>query len=162
MARNESDREDMIREATALRNRVEWKVPDESELVFAGVKSNGWLALYFGTDPVYQFSEEGGLRRAFVEGYLYRTQGDTLARLHRARSETTTSLIRRDLTTDETAKLLDQMDGRLRNLILHISDGSAEVVRSVATDDKPDFVALIDRALNCSSRLAPAIAHRAH
>ena len=64
MARNESDREDLIREATALRNRIEWKIPDEPELVFAGIRSDGSLAIYFGPDPVYQFSIDGGLRRA--------------------------------------------------------------------------------------------------
>ena len=113
MARHESDREDMIREATALRNRIEWQLPSESEPVFAGVRSEGSLSVYFGPDPVYQFSPAGGLRRAYSGGFLYRTQGTTLARLRRARSTEQTILLRADLDEDVLAQFLCKMDERL-------------------------------------------------
>ena len=80
MARIESDREDLIREATALQQRVEWAVPGEPEPVVTGFKRDGSLSVYFGQDPVYQFNPTGQLRRAYVEDFLFRTQGDTLAR----------------------------------------------------------------------------------
>jgi recombinational DNA repair ATPase RecF len=160
MARNESDREDMIREATALRNRVEWKVPGESELVFAGVKAAGWLAIYFGPDPVYQFNEEGSLRRAFVDGFLYRSHGTTLARLKRTRRDDQTNLTRLDLTPEEVREFLERMDQRLSRLVDQLSSGTVEVVRQIETDTPANFEELVRNAMRASVRLAPAIAHR--
>ena len=83
MARQEVDREDLIAEAVALRRRIELALPGCDNPVVAGYRSTGALSLYFGADPVYQFDERGRLRRAFVGGHLYRTQGTTLAELTR-------------------------------------------------------------------------------
>lgn len=160
MARHESDREDMIREATALRNRMEWQLPGESELVFTGVKSGGSLSVYFGPDPVYQFSEAGGLRRAYSDGFLYRTQGTSLARLHRERSDEQTVLLRTDLNEDELSQFLSRMDERLDQLRQAIADGSATQVRSVSNDEPPDYEALIKLAIEASPKLAPAMPTR--
>ena len=66
MARNEEDREDLMAEATALAERVELTVPQESDFVTAGFRRTGHLSLYFGQDPAYHFDEEGRLRRAAV------------------------------------------------------------------------------------------------
>jgi hypothetical protein len=160
MARNESDREDLIREATALRNRVEWQIPDEAEPVFAGIRSDGSLSVYFGPDPVYQFSVAGGLRRAYADGFLYRTQGSTLARLCRDRSVKSTVLLRSDLSFDELSQFLSTMDSRLTRLRQSIIDGSAIELRSVSPDESPDYELLIGTAINSSPKLAPAIATR--
>lgn len=160
MARDESDREDLIREATALRNRVEWQIPDESELVFAGVRSNGSLAIYFGPDPVYQFSLDGGLRRAFADGFLYRTQGTTLARLVRRRSSQETVLHRSNLNSSELSQFLSSMDEKLIRLMQSIADGSATKIRSVSDGTAPNYETLISAALNASPRLAPAMPTR--
>ncbi|MEZ6044739.1 MAG: hypothetical protein R3C11_03990 [Planctomycetaceae bacterium] len=45
----------------------------------------GAAFLYLGPDPVYHFDAAGRLKRAYVEGLLYRTQESTLARLERLR-----------------------------------------------------------------------------
>ena len=160
MARNEADREDLIREATALRNRVEWQLPDEPEPVFAGVRSDGSLSIYFGADPVYQFSNAGGLRRAYVGGFLFRTQGTTLARLNRERSTEETALLRRDLKTDELSQFLGRMDERLDQLRQAIADGSAIQLRSVSEGEPPNYESLIDLAIKASPKLAPAMPTR--
>ena len=41
MSRHESDREDLMQEATGLARRVEWQVPFIDEPVVAGFKKNG-------------------------------------------------------------------------------------------------------------------------
>jgi hypothetical protein len=162
LARNESDREDLIREAQGLPDRAEWQVPGEPEPVVTGVKRNGSLCLYLGSDPVYQFDPEGRLRRAYVDGYLYRTQGHTLARIHRERSETETALVRYDLNDGELLGFLRTMTARLQTLSDALAAGRATLLRSVEQDSTaglPDFAALIAAA--CSNPvLAPAIAGR--
>jgi len=160
MARQESDREDMIREATALRNRVEWQLPGEPEFVFSGVRSCGSLSVYFGTDPVYQFSAAGGLRRAYADGFLYRTQGTSLARLHRERSTEQTVLLRTDLNENELSQFLGRMDERLDQLRQCIADGSAIQMRSVSDGEPPDYESLIVLAIEASPKLAPAMPTR--
>ena len=160
MARNESDREDLIREATAMRNRIEWQIPGDSEPVFAGVRSDGSLSVYFGQESVYQFNSCGQLRRAYVDGFLYRTQGKTLAKLHRERSLNQTVLARNDLNSDELSLFLTAMDDRLRRLAASLSDGSAIQLRSVSEGEAADYQSTIGLAINASPRLAPALPTR--
>lgn len=116
MALNEQDREDLMREATAYYPRAEISVDHESEPVFWGQKKNGHYSFYFGGDPVYQFDQHGYLRRAFLDGFLYRTQGETLARLNRERNVHESILKRHDLTKTETALLLENMAHRFQKL----------------------------------------------
>ncbi|MBI1314387.1 hypothetical protein GC176_24085 [bacterium] len=163
MARNESDREDLIREAQGLPDRAEWQVPGEADPVVTGVKRNGSLCLYLGADPVYQFDQEGRLRRAYVAGFLYRTQGDTLARIYRERTETETTLVRHDLDTGELDAFLTSMTNRLQVLRDELANGRATLLRSVERDPLaglPDFLTLIDETLDAAPVLAPAIPGR--
>ena len=53
MARQESNREDLMQEATGLFRRVEWTVPFAHDPVVAGFKKNGAFSVYFGAEPVY-------------------------------------------------------------------------------------------------------------
>src|SRR5713226_9555672 len=113
MARYESDREDLMAEATALRERVELEVPGEAEHFVAGFRDDGRWSIYFGADPVYHFDANGGLRRAFVAGDLYRSQARTLARLIRTRTQSEVQLVRHDLDPDELEQFLSDMIARL-------------------------------------------------
>ncbi len=160
MARVESDREDLIREATALKQRVEWDVPSESEPVVTGFKRDGSLSVYFGQDPVYQFNPVGQLRRAYVGNFLYRTQGDTLARLHRERTADETTLIRHDLAAEALAEFVTAMQIRLSHLRESITDQIATILRQVIESDLPDFAAALEVALNADPWLAPTIPTR--
>ncbi len=160
MARQEDDREDLIREATALNPRVEWQIPGDPDPVFTGLKRDGSLAIYFGQAAVYQFNSQGQLRRAWIDGFLYRTQGSTLAKMHRERTGTATYLMRVDLSEAELKDTLDQMDQRLTRLRTALQQGQAAVLREVCADERPDFAALIERALTSTHRLAPAIPGR--
>ncbi len=136
MARNESDREDLIREAVALTNRAEFQLNGVEGVITAGYRSNEALSLFFDQDPVYQFDPEGRLRRAFVDGYLFRSQHTGLARLERQRTNTETILLRYDLTTDELEAFRRQMLVRLESLFQALETGRVKLLRVVPEGDE--------------------------
>lgn len=160
MARNEADREDLIRDAVALRNRIECQVPGEPEPVVIGLRSDQSLSVFFGQDPVYHFNPDGQLRRAYVDGFLYRTQGDTLAKLRRERTESETTLVRTDLDEASLQEFLSTMQVRIAELRCALDAESATVLRSVFENGTPpDFSSSLAK-VELARRLAPAIATR--
>jgi hypothetical protein len=134
MARHEADREDLMAEATALRERAELELPGAVERVVAGFRDNGGCSIYFGPDPVFHFDDGGGLRRAFVGGDLYRSQGKTLARLTRTRTGSAVHLVRHDLDSHELARFLSGMRRYLERLHESLLNGSARVVQQVPVE----------------------------
>lgn len=159
MALNESDREDLMAEATALRRRIALQVPGFDDEVIAGFRDAGQLSIFFGSDPVYQFDENGLLRRAFVEGSLYRSQGTTLARLTRERTETTSSLIRHDLNGAEIVAFLATMFETLRTLQHAIEHKEVTVIQQIPEDNhmRPDVLDSLSHILNAETPFAPPI-----
>lgn len=161
MARHEADKEDLIRDAVALRNRIEWDVPCEPEAVVTGLRSDQSLSVFFGQDPVYHFNPDGQLRRAYVDGFLYRTQGETLAKMHRERTETETVLVRVDLDEESLGDFLSSMRARIKQLRRALAEKVASCLRSVTDSDAtvnfPDALANVETAV---PPLAPAIASR--
>lgn len=161
MARHEADREDLIREAVALKTRIEWDVPGEPEPVVTGVRSDLNLSIFFGQDPVYHFNPKGQLRRAYVDGFLFRTQGSTLARLQRERSGVETTLLRHDLTEPELAEFLTSMRSRLAALRTALQNEVATALRSVVDEALAvDFLVAIQASESASPPLALPIASR--
>ena len=163
MARQESDREDLMSEATALVRRVELTTMGAAENVIAGFRSNGWLSIYFGPDPVYHFDADARLRRAFVRGSLYRTQGETLARLTRNRLPNVTELRRHDLTPAECDHFLSDMRKRLQWFFESLSEGRAAVVAQIPSEHPlvDDLTAKMAEVLETDKPLAPRIAGKA-
>ncbi len=74
MARDEQDREDLLREATALVERVELAPTDNEagEHIVIGFRAGGAASVYFGGDTAYHFNSDGELRRAYADGLLYK------------------------------------------------------------------------------------------
>jgi hypothetical protein len=158
MARNESDREDLLAEATALSPRAEWLRRDE--VVHVGVRRDGAVSIYFDGDPMYQFDAEGRLRRGLVGGRLYRTQGTTLARLTRVRTETETQLQRHELSLDETNLFLAEMQRRLRDFLADIEAGLAVVGRTIPDrSSSGELISALVRAMDHPG-LAPRLPTR--
>jgi len=157
MSRHETDREDLIAEATALQERVELQAPGAAAPAVAGFHRDGRLSIYFGPDPVYHFDPEGRLRRAFVDGNLYRSRGDTLSRLTRERTETTTSLVRHDLNQEELTNFLKRMRSRLEELQRQFAEGAIVVLRQVPSE--ADVAGRVRRTLGelTTEVLAPAL-----
>lgn len=159
MARHESDREDLMQEATGLARRVEWQVPFIVDPVVAGFKKNGACSVYFGAEPVLQFDPAGRLRRAFFEGFLFRTQGATLARLQRNRTVRESQLLRHDLSDCELATFRVQACSWLRLLLQAIDLGQAVRMRQVPEGDDVilDLCVALRAALADGLPLAAAI-----
>jgi hypothetical protein len=158
MARFESDREDLMAEATALTQRAEFDVPGQPASVIAGYRRDGALSIYFGADPCCHFDSELQLRRAFVDGALYRTQGHTLARLQRSRSGQAVELVRRDLTELERSAFCANVADRLRELHAALQSGAC-CVQEVPPDAglTERLAQSLEQLLENPIALAPAI-----
>ena len=160
MARQESDREDLFAELAALSPRMELRVGDSPGTVCAGRReSTGGWSLFFGPDRVYHFDASGRLRRGFVEGFLYRSEGSTLSRLRRERSAAETSLLRHDLDAAELQTFLAAMQSTIRVLLTEIHANRVRLLR-VTPDDEDvlsPLAAALEAALGARPPLASAI-----
>lgn len=130
MASHEADREDMLREATALVHRAELQLTGDATTIVVGFRRDGSLSIYFGGDPVYQFTSQGALRRAFIDGLLYRAERGRLVSLRRERGAEATLLIRHDLTLAEQTEIAAQVERALERLLAQIS-GAFQLVGEV-------------------------------
>lgn len=134
MARQESDREDLLREATALVERAELAVAGEPEPVIVGFRRDGSPSIFIGGERVYQFNTSGELRRAFADGLLYKAERGRLISLRRERSEHEVALVRRDLTDHETVAFLTAALQRLAGLSEALQAHSFRLIGQVPAD----------------------------
>ena len=140
MAREEQDREDLLREATALVERVELQVAGSDEPIVAGFRREGQMSLFFGADPAFHFNSRNELRRAYAAGRLIKAEQGGLVALKRVRSEEEVSLVRHELDTAETTAFLDLARGRLLKLRAAMAAGAFTKVGQV-----PDAVDVVAR-----------------
>ncbi len=141
MAREESTREDLLREATALVERIELILPGSAALsesddaassrVVAGFRADGALSVFFGEDPVYQFNAAAELRRAYCGGLLFKAVRGRLASLERVRHQNQVDLVRRDLSETQQAEFIRQMADRLHELAHQLDAKRFEVAGQV-------------------------------
>lgn len=127
MAEQEVDREDLLREATALVERIElrWGRGDsvrtgamggEAEPLVIGFRRDGAISFFFGVDPVLQFNAQGELRRAYRHGKLLKAERGLLVELKRERSPGAVRLVRREVPLEETRAWLEGVVRRLQQL----------------------------------------------
>ena len=145
MARHESEREDLMAEAVALSPRIALHLSAEFPEVIAGFRKGGRWSLYFGEDPAYHFEASGALRRAYVQGKLYRAEGETLAELVRVRAETQTQLVRTDLSLTECARFLEQMRAAVQTLWHALETDTCSVLQQLPAE--PDCRPELQQAL---------------
>jgi hypothetical protein len=131
MARQESEREDILREATALVQRIELRLPHEPESVVIGFRRNGCASFFFGGDPVVQFNTAGELRRLFFENELLKAEGHQLIALHRRRTATETALVRQELSSAKQQEILSAVETRVARLQQSLSGDQFELVGEV-------------------------------
>jgi hypothetical protein len=157
MARRESDREDLLREATALVERAELTIEGHDEPIVVGFRRDGATSFFFGADPVYQFNSAGELRRAYVDGLLYKAERGRLVALRRERSAAEVALVRSELSDEESATLMSAMRQRLTFLQAALTAGSFALAGQVPAD--ADTRARISRwldSLHAQIRIAAA------
>lgn len=131
MARNRSDREDLLREATALPDRVELQCGTQT--VVAGYRRNGALSVFFDASPVYQFNTDDQLRRAHVDDCLIKAVDHRLIRMRRVETETATELHSAPLEPSEQQQLLDEATAALSRLLEQLRDNQTVIVGEVCT-----------------------------
>ena len=148
MARQGSDKEDLIREATAFVERAEIACEGWSKVITVGFFRDGRCAVYFDQDPFYQFDAGGLLRRAFEDGFLYRSQGSGLAQLDRRRTTDVSHagvpviLHRTDLSISQLQDFRERMIVHVLRLRNAIANEQCCVRRAVVPDGD-----ILDRAL---------------
>ena len=114
MARMTQDREDLLREATALVPRVMLRMtilgqPCE---VFAGFRGES-LSLYYGASPVYHFNQAAELRRAYLDDRLVKAEKGRLVGAVRKRTATEVALVSAYFSPDEVEQLTAELTMRL-------------------------------------------------
>jgi len=160
MARAESDRDDLFAELAALSPRVEFQTGDSERTVCAGRReSTGGWSLFFGPDEVYHLDRDGRLRRAFLNPFLYRSEGTTLSRLRRERSQTETALLRHDLDPEELRQFIDHMRQALGGLSQEIRRSQVTIRRVFPLEGNvmQELEHAIEIALAAAPPLAPAL-----
>jgi hypothetical protein len=133
MAREESSREDLLREATALVERIEF-IPNGSTSyghIVAGFRRNGALSVFFDQDPVYQFNATGELRRAYSDGKLLKAERGRLAAFERVRTKNEIQLVRHELNETDMIHFQAQMANHLQAFAELINTNAFEVAGQV-------------------------------
>jgi hypothetical protein len=116
MARAEADREDLLREATALVERAELAIQGEDRPVVIGFRREGAVSIYVGQDTVIQFDSRGQIRRGYQAGRLIKATRGRLASLVRVRRENEVQLVCHDLDEAETTAYLQSVQQHLDRL----------------------------------------------
>lgn len=128
------DREDLLREATGLVERVELKVDGWNDPIVVGFRRNGAITFFFGFDTVDQFNAERQWRRGFDHGLLLKADGGKIAQMRREPTEAASYLVRRDYSLAECEQYLDRARNRLLRLQSELRLGNYQIIGQVPPD----------------------------
>lgn len=127
MAKQSHDREDLLRDGTAMPIRGRTMI-GETE-VFLGFRSDGQFSLYWDQDPVFQFDPLQQLRRVYIDGQRLKAEQGRLVAMTKQSSERSSSAerlqFRFDLVSDDRqrhiierlGRCLQQIDARLGDFL---------------------------------------------
>ena len=153
MARQEHDREDILREATGLIGRIELKCDGSADSLVAGFRRDGACSLFFGQDEVYQFDREGAWRRGYWQGRLLKSESGRLIELVRERTPARTWLVRRELDATQSQQHRERLQRRLAQLVKTLSAGQSRCLGEVRAGD----LAVSDRLQNWLADRPPEV-----
>jgi hypothetical protein len=131
VAREPEQREDLMRDATALVERTEVVWQSGEPAVVMGRRASGAVSFYFGEDPAYHFTSDGQLRRAYVGGLLYKGEGGRLVEMRRVRIPGELQLQSRVLSSEEQSLFLEKLAGQMEQLLARYDNGDCEVVAEI-------------------------------
>ncbi len=134
MARQQSDREDLLTEAAGLFPRGELLVPSCDESIVVGARGNQAWSLYFGPDLVYHFNSAGELRRAFADGRIVKAEAGRLVSLTKNHAATAVNLLRHEFTREEQCNFMAALTANVRSLLAAIDSGKAKVLREIPAE----------------------------
>lgn len=153
MARHEADREDLFSELATASPRWELQVAGFSAPIVTGLRPGRVWSLYFEADRCYHFDADGGLRRAYLNGALYRSEGTTLARLLKERTNQQTVIRRSDLQPTELDQFIAALHESLRQLLLSLQQNNVTITRDFPAGSEVSV--LIDRCEEVLQRQHP-------
>ena len=141
MRPDEHGREDVMTEAVSLIERIECRYSESAEPAVLGFNQQRWLFIYLGSDPMYRFDGLGRLRRAFVDGMLYRTAESTLAIMERHSSRNQSEprlkeasyLLRHDLSAEELKRFHTRMLREMHELSAGLE--SSNILRQIPVEE---------------------------
>ncbi len=134
MARQERPKEDLLRDATALVERVELRVEGFPEHVIVGFRADGAASFFFGEDPVFHFNAQHELRRAFRNDRLIKASHGELVALERHRQDGQVQLVRHDLDRAEKAEWIERARKALLTIRESMAASRVTVVAQVPSD----------------------------
>ena len=127
MAKDFQDREDLLRDATALITRGRFWIirhnagePRRRYEVVIGFRNDGSLSLYWDQDPVFQFDASQRLRRVFIDAKMYRADASRLCSISKRRRGRgpirRVRLTRSVLSDDEQIEILNRLEDCLSQI----------------------------------------------
>lgn len=131
MKRDAADRENPMREAVALVERVALRLPNEPTIVVAGFRANGALTVLFGEDPVYQFTSTGELRRAFRNGVTIKAEQGQLLAISKVVTAGQITLGSEALSASSQEEILSDVRQRLQALKVSLDSSSGGVLEQI-------------------------------
>lgn len=141
MAKQQQDKEDILREATALVNRIELKIPENSsweDSVFVGFRRDQSISFFFGGEPVYQFNIRNQFRRGYDRGVLLKAEHGQLVQLRQERENGKLVLLRRVWEKTETTEYLESVRFNLAALRDLVRRNLVEIVGAVVETGTPE------------------------
>jgi hypothetical protein len=141
MARKEVDREDLLREATALVERAELRAEGFDEPVVIGFRGDGCGSVYIGAEPAWHFNSKLQLRRAFVDGRILKAEDGRLVALERRRPGGEVQLVRHELSDEQAQTML----ARARAELNQIQQALEDVKTYQVTGQSPEGVNVLRR-----------------
>jgi hypothetical protein len=133
MAREEHDREDLLGEAIALVERIEFETPSGQRIV-VGFRANGCASFYFGADAVFHFNSARELRRAHRDDRLYKAEQRQLVALRRERTAGEVQLVRHVCTPAETTAVVEDLETRLETLAAMLASRASAIIGQVPVE----------------------------
>ena len=161
MARSQQPREELLRDATALVDRVSFQAGDWTEPVVVGFRSNGAASIYFGEDPVYQFNCDNELRRSHWRGKRIKAEQRQLQFLRQQPGSSRLQLSTIALDAHQTNEFLDELTKRLELLRTAVFHRNLRVIGQVP--EQPDLLPRLQSWLeSLDSYPTIAISPKAH
>lgn len=134
MHQERQDRENLLKDAVALVERVEISLHGSGIPIVIGFRRNGCLSIYFGSDPAYHFNSLGQLRRAFVTGKMIKAEKGRLAELRRTRRGGQVELSPTELSAEQQTGFLEDLQQRAKSLAHSLEHGAFHVMGKIPAD----------------------------
>ena len=136
MAREPSDREDLLRDAVGIPHRVEFRIDQDEPSIVIGFRPNGAVSIYWGQDEHFQFNAAGQLRRAYWQEQLVKAERGRLVTMRREYQAERTVLLSRQMDQHETTHLFERLRVVIQQLTQAIANCQVEIVGVVSQDDR--------------------------